>query len=1029
MLANLALLPLPVFANCTTSGTATTCDTSSPSPWASTIGAGPAAPSGASVTLQPNAQVVVGDATAIALGDNANITVNSGALVQNTARTNNGLYGTGANTIDFRNNSTLTVQQGATVISAGTQGQAEAVNPEGSGNTIINNGTIRGVNSAAIWFQNTSGLNTVINNATGVIQAPSNVIGASGNGSVDFTNRGQVIGNLIFAGGSDTLHLYTGSIITGNFDGGGGNNLITLNGTGTGTLPGNIRNFQSLYKQDSGMWTLTGSIIGVTVAEVQQGILALDGNNSQYTGKVVVDPAGTLQAPAQSLPPTVNNNGLVQFTQNVDGTYAGLITGVGAVQKDGAGTLTLAPTAAGGNTYSGGTVLNQGVLAISADSAIGAPTGSLAFNGGTLQLDSSFDLAGTRPISVLPGNGTIDTQGFDSTIAQNITGAGSLTKQGSGTLTLNGENSYAGGTDVNEGTLVVGDGSSASASLSGGGPVAVAAGATLGGYGSVTGDVANSGTISVANALASLASGPTGNFQINGNLTNAGLAQLAGTNGVGNTLTVAGNYVGQNATLALNTYLAGDGAPSDKLVVSGGTASGTSTLNVQNAGGPGAPTLTDGIQVVQAANGATTNPGAFSLSGGGTIKAGAYEYFLVKGGESAGTGESWYLRNTIPASTETPPTGPTSPPGTPTPPAGQQTPIVVAPGTPAPIAEEVASAEAGLEPTANANPSANKDSVPVYRPEVPLYTEAPSVARQLGILQIDTFHDRQGEQGLLTESGTVPASWARAWGGYSNISQSGDVKPSFDGSVWGMQIGQDLYADNQPGGARNHYGFLLGFSRAVGDVDGLAMGQYGYGAGTLQVNAYSLGGYWTHIGAGGWYTDAVAMGSALTVRTHSNENVGGSTDGNAFTGSIEAGLPIALGYGLTLEPQAQLVWQWLSLDRFNDGISDVTWNNGNTFLGRIGARLQWTFDASGVNWKPYLRVNVLRAFGADDKTTFGGTTTLGTPVGQTMGQVGVGLVAQLTKHGSVFATASYLSNFGGEHQRVVTGNAGVRWSW
>jgi outer membrane autotransporter protein len=456
------------------------------------------------------------------------------------------------------------------------------------------------------------------------------------------------------------------------------------------------------------------------------------------------------------------------------------------------------------------------------------------------------------------------------------------------------------------------------------------------------------------------------------------------------------------------------------LVVSGGAASGASTLKVTNAGGPGAPTVADGIQVVQAANGATTTSNAFALPGG-VSAAGAYAYFLVKGGVSAGTGESWYLRNTIPTPAQL---------LSPTPSGSSTTPVTVAqlvaaPQTPSPIVTALDSAEA--QAAALADPGGSP--APVYRTEVPLYAEAPSVARQLGILQIDTFHERQGEQGLLTGSGAVPAFWARAWGAYSNIAQSGDVKPSFDGSVWGMQVGQDLYVDNQPGGTSNHYGFFMGFSRAVGDVNGLALGQYDYGAGTLQVNAYNLAAYWTHIGAGGWYTDAVAMGSVLTVRTHSNDNVAGSTDGNAFTGSIEAGLPIALGYGLTLEPQAQLVWQWLALDKFNDGISDVTWNNGNTFLGRIGVRLQWAFDASGVNWKPYLRLNVLRSFGADDHTTFGGVTTLGTPVGQTMGQVGVGIVAQLTKRGSVFATASYLSNLGGEHQRVIGGNAGVRWVW
>ncbi|MDN7533367.1 autotransporter domain-containing protein [Burkholderia orbicola] len=52
------------------------------------------------------------------------------------------------------------------------------------------------------------------------------------------------------------------------------------------------------------------------------------------------------------------------------------------------------------------------------------------------------------------------------------------------------------------------------------------------------------------------------------------------------------------------------------------------------------------------------------------------------------------------------------------------------------------------------------------------------------------------------------------------------------------------------------------------------------------------------------------------MRTHSNDTMSGSTNGNAFTGSVEAGVPIALGYGLTPAPHAQRVWQRRSLDRF-----------------------------------------------------------------------------------------------------------------
>ncbi|MET3632263.1 outer membrane autotransporter protein [Burkholderia sp. 572] len=911
-----------------------------------------------------------------------------------------------------------TITNSGTLTSNGRD--APAVYMQGNNDTLVNSGTIQTTGTATSGgsvdavVSNTLGSSftaTITNQAGGRIISNNGIGVRSTNGATTITNAGLIQGGggTAIQGGSGnvTLILQTGSQIVGAANGGGGANTVTLQGTGTASNA--FTNFQSLTMAGTDWtWAGTGTF---STALVQSGTLNLTGTLGTTTASVVatVNAGATLQANASNLPLSVTDNGLVRFQQDSAGTYTGTIGGSGAVEKTGAGTLTVAPSSAGGNTYSGGTTITQGTLTVAADNALGASSGSLTFNGGTLQLGSSFNLASGRAVSITSNNGTIDTQGFNSTLTQGIAGAGSLTKLGSGTLTLNGASSYSGGTNVNAGTVIVGDGTSASAALGGGGPVTVASGATLGGYGSVTGNVTSDGTISAANALASLASGATGNFRINGNLTNAGLVQLGGS-GVGNALTVAGNYVGQNATIALNTTLAGDGAPSDKLVVSGGTASGASMLKVTNVGGAGALTTGDGIQVVQATNGATSSAGAFTLSGG-TVSAGAYSYFLAKGGAAAGTGDSWYLRNTVPPK----PQPRVVEPGQPAPPPA--TPVTPAEGTPESIVEAVADAGTGGSPE------------PIFRPEVPLYAEAPAVARQLGLLQIDTFHDRQGEQGLLSESGPMPASWARVWGGNSNIKQKGDATPSFDGTVWGMQVGQDLYADNSPSGHRNHYGFFVGFARAVGDVNGFALAQPDLGVGTLQINSYNLGGYWTHIGPGGWYTDAVVMGSALTVRTHSNDNVNGSTDGNAFTGSVEAGFPVALGYGLTLEPQAQLVWQYLSLGRFNDGVSDVTWNNGNTFVGRIGARLQWAFDANGVSWKPYLRVNVLRSFGADDKTTFGGSTTIGTQVGQTAGQIGAGLVAQLTKRGSVYATVSYLTNLGGEHQRTITGNAGVRWAW
>ena len=91
--------------------------------------------------------------------------------------------------------------------------------------------------------------------------------------------------------------------------------------------------------------------------------------------------------------------------------------------------------------------------------------------------------------------------------------------------------------------------------------------------------------------------------------------------------------------------LGGDGAPSDRLVVDGGTASGTTGMAIVQAGGEGEGTVRDGILVVEAANGARTDAGAFALAN--RVAAGAREYLLFRGGVSAGSEESWYLRSAL----------------------------------------------------------------------------------------------------------------------------------------------------------------------------------------------------------------------------------------------------------------------------------------------------------------------------------------------------------------------------------------------
>lgn len=129
------------------------------------------------------------------------------------------------------------------------------------------------------------------------------------------------------------------------------------------------------------------------------------------------------------------------------------------------------------------------------------------------------------------------------------------------------------------------------------------------------------GTFFLAGTLASpanrLAAGAVlaGTGTLAGALRNAGEIRPGPNDGSGyGALTVRGDYTGAGGALRVNTVLAGDGAASDRLVIDGGHAGGSTPVTVVNRGGQGALTAADGILVVQAINGASSDAGAFSLA-------------------------------------------------------------------------------------------------------------------------------------------------------------------------------------------------------------------------------------------------------------------------------------------------------------------------------------------------------------------------------------------------------------------------------
>lgn len=844
-----------------------------------------------------------------------------------------------------------------------TSDRSNAIDANGGG-SITNAGTISGGNAG---ISVASGDAVIVN--SGVIEGGANLaISSTGPYAVTITNTGQI------AGGGGVAVWTDSGVNTFNMDGGTVTGLIHQ-GTGINTF---VMQAGQVDSVDQGgpqpRFTLIGGRVIGTLTN--GGTVTISGGR---IGGVAMSAARNTFAMSGG----VIDTNVTAGSGNTSLAISGGSIGGAVTLGDGANSVTVS-----GGSIAHGLASGDGPTTFRWLDA-GVIGGAVSFGaGGTVATLSNLKDANLAGVSTFDGGGAHDVLTFDHTDATglsrfvnweriNAINASRLTLDARG-LTVGDDGSHTGVLDIDSSSALAWNGGAESAIMA-----------------------ALSGTSVTMN--------------------NAGTIDLTGGAGVRSTLVIRGDYVGNGGRLLLQSELGGDGSPSGKLVISQGAATGATAIRVTNAGGAGALTVADGIMVVQTVQGATTAASAFSLSS--PVKAGAFTYFLYRGGFVAGTADNWYLRSSI---VPTPPTPPV-PPVPPVPPAPPVTPTPPAPPTtPAPPPTSPAT------PVPPPSPPNVGEATPLYRIEVPLYAEIPSITRDLVIEEMGTFHDRHGDQSQLNETGALRASWSRVWGNHTSVSSNTGVDSHFSGTTGGVQIGQDLYADTSAAGHRNHYGFLLGAARASGDVSGFALGMPSVQAGSLAVNSGSAGAYWTHIGPGGWYTDAVVMGSALTIKSSSNDGIGATTHGRSIAGSIEGGVPFALPAGLSsvsIEPQAQVIWQHVGIDNLNDGISSVAFNNPSSVAARLGLRLTSRMEGGGAIWQPYLRANLWRYFNAASHVTFGDITVIPAATSSTIADFSVGATVNMSTRGSLFANVHYAINVSDAHRATVGGNAGVRWRW
>jgi autotransporter-associated beta strand protein len=224
-------------------------------------------------------------------------------------------------------------------------------------------------------------------------------------------------------------------------------------------VPAEIFGPGSVNKTGAGTMRLSGNNASWSGGLIVSGGTVLFGSNTAAgTGTLTLN-GGTIQADgaARSLVNAVNITAPSTVSGSQELTLNGQISGSGRLFKTGSGTLYLI----GPKLNTGGITVTGGRLVIDSGASLGAfPTSvfpdSLVLDGGTLQLGlggPSAPMVPNQGVTLGAGGGTIDTLLSDANILGNVTGPGSLIKNGSHDLLLESSNTYTGNTTINEGIL------------------------------------------------------------------------------------------------------------------------------------------------------------------------------------------------------------------------------------------------------------------------------------------------------------------------------------------------------------------------------------------------------------------------------------------------------------------------------------------------------------------------------------------------------------------------------------------------
>lgn len=604
--------------------------------------------------------------------------------------------------------------------------------------------------------------------------------------------------------------------------------------------------------------------------------------------------------------------------------------------------------------------------------------------------------------SATPAHGTFTLGAGDSfevtSVLGDKTGNGdwdgkSLTKLGTGKLTLSGANTYSGDTNVQEGTLwLSGDGTIGE--MGSQQAVNVASDAIFGGSNGTTvnGKVTNEGTLVFGDSEETGAI-----FTLNGDLVNMGTMTSGSSSSTpGNTLYVDGDYTGNGGSLYLNTVLGDDDSATDKLVITG-DASGTTDLYI-NGIGDGAQT-TNGIEVVDVGGVSTSD--AFVLKN--EVNASLYTYRLYWNESD----NDWYLASK--AQSDDDDSG-----GDDTPSDGGDD------------GGNVTPPDDGGDGGDVTPPDDGGDVAPQYRADIGAYMGNQWMARNL---QMQTLYDREGSQ-YRNADGSV---WARFKAGKAESEAvSGNI--DMDSNYSQFQLGGDILAWGN-GQQSVTVGVMASYINADTDSTGNRGADGSQFTSSGNVDGYNLGVYatWfadaqTHSGA---YVDSWYQYGFYNNSVESGDAGSESYDSTANAVSLETGYryDIALSNGNTvsLTPQAQVVWQNYSADSVKDNYGTrIDGQDGDSWTTRLGLRVDGKlYKGSRTVIQPFAEANWLHT--SDDVSVSFDDATVKQDLPANRAELKVGLQADIDKQWSVRAQVA--GQTGSNDFGDLNGSLNLRYNW